>query len=199
MKYLKIYITAFLILSTVAVSSGQSKYTTLNYSLGLPAGDISDYIDEVSFRGLNIAFRSEVNGMLMLGVKTGYNVFYEDSGYRTATDGTLTISGRQYRYEQVVPIYFTIGKQFLEDNNLRPYINLGIGTSYIERETDIGIFAFTDDTWQFSLNPEVGVVYWVYPGFGFNLGLSYYANFKNDVFEGQNYLGIQAGIAFYSR
>ncbi|WP_137090996.1 glycine--tRNA ligase [Mangrovivirga cuniculi] len=198
MKKILLYTISGLLLIASYQMNAQTKYTSISYSLGLPTGDLSDYIEEVSFRGLNLSFRSEVNGGVMLGFKTGYNVFYEDSGYKTAVDGNTSISGRQYRYQDAVPIYFTIGKQFLEDE-IRPYVNLGIGTTYINRETDIGIFAFTDETWQFSLNPEVGVVYWVYPGFGLNLGLSYYANFKNDDFEAQNYFGIQAGISFYNR
>ncbi|NMM48234.1 outer membrane beta-barrel protein [Marinigracilibium pacificum] len=198
MKHTKLYTLIIIFLLTSSIGFAQSKYSSLNYSMGLPTGDLADYIEDASFRGLTFSFRSEVNEMLMLGVKVGYNAFYEDSGYKTATDGNTTISGRQYRYEHVVPIYFTIGKQFLEDD-FRPYINLGIGTSYIDRETDIGVFAFKDDTWQFSLNPELGFVYWVYPGFGLNFGVSYYANFKNDTFDAQNYVGIQAGISFYSR
>ena len=76
----------------------------ISYPIAFPAGNLSDYISNTSFRGINLEFGKEVKPNLIAEIETGWNVFYQEQPDQVYTEGTASISGKQFRYTNSVPI-----------------------------------------------------------------------------------------------
>lgn len=188
-----------LLLLPVICSQGinaQSSFT-MSYPIGIPMGDLSDYIGAVSYRGINLEFNRRIKDNLEVGLETGWNVFYEKQAEKVYTDGTASISGVQFRYTNAVPII--AGAKFIKSISgkpMTPYIGVGLGTLYVDRSTDFGLYRITIDAWQFCIRPELGFIYKAERGVGFFVGGKYYAAFGTDDLDGQSYLTINIGVVF---
>ena len=66
-------------------------------------------------------------------------------------------------------------RYYFTDNTtaVRPFVGLGIGTSWTERRLEVGQFASTISRWQFALAPEVGMYIPINDQFAFNVGARY--------------------------
>lgn len=154
LKHIILGLTFFL--GSFAVSEAQS-FTTVGYSVGIPMGDMSDYIGKTSWRGFSFDFSKLVNENFAVGFGLGWQVFYEDNGYQSFVRETATVSGNEYRYVNSFPIYVTGHYVVSSQGPVIPYAGLGIGTIANNRDRDVGIFRFEEDQWHFALRPEVGL------------------------------------------
>ncbi|MFO7614070.1 MAG: outer membrane beta-barrel protein [Bacteroidales bacterium] len=166
-----------------------------NYDMSFGTGNLGEYISAGSFRGMSVQYRYSATDNLLVGFDLGWNVFYEKKEYDTYTVGTQSLSGVQYRYQNQVPLLFTVDYMFMADSDFRPYIGLGIGTMYSERSTQMGIWTLEEDPWQFALKPEFGMLYAVTPGTGLKLGFKYYTGMGGEL-DTQGYFTISVGMAF---
>src|SRR5690348_6321176 len=132
-----IFIISFCFI-TVGAAFAQSN-TTISYSVGFPVGDLSDYITNVSWRGVSLDFRKMVNPNIGVGFSTGWNVFYESMGRNTYTVDNQSLTGKQYRYSNHFPIYINPTYYLRPDDTVNPYFTLGIGTIYSLRNTDMNL------------------------------------------------------------
>ncbi|GGZ12600.1 hypothetical protein GCM10007049_00360 [Echinicola pacifica] len=176
-------------------ASGQDGFT-ISYPVAFATGDIADYVKPVSFRGLTFDYRSRINENIALGLSSGWNVFYEELPYDTYTIGNESISGKQYRYNNQIPILFTAAYYLKPDQKFNPYGSLGIGTTYSRRNTDMGLYTVELEAWNFTLAPEVGVQSEVIPGLNTSFSLIYYNGFQagNELDKAQSYLAIKIGV-----
>jgi hypothetical protein len=182
-----------LLLATISLTSVHAQRGfnfTVAYPVSFPVGNMSDYISQTSFRGITMEFNHFQTPNLNLGIETGWNVFYERVDNEVFTDKTASISGVQFRYTNAVP---------MNNNNLKPYIGAGLGTLYIDKYTDFGLYRIVDDAWQFCIRPEIGIAYGMGNGSALTLGGKYYAGFEADDLEAQNYFSISLGIIFGSK
>ncbi len=193
MKKILILATLSIVVSLGAVAQNMS---TIMYNVAIPMGDLKDYINPVSARGVAYDYQYLMTDNFALGAGIGWQVFYEDIGFFESTDGTATISGYQYRYLNSFPAHIT-GTYFLDNGGtLIPYAGLGIGVIYNERETDFGIFAIQDKTWHFSFRPEVGLMFDVNYRFAMKINARYVQGFNAKDLDGQNYLALGLGFVF---
>ena len=190
----KIFFILFAVISFQLVK-GQGGYFALTYSVGVPMGDLKDYIGQTSFRGANMEFYWHVKPTLDAGMEVGWNVFYEKKDRATYTQGTESINGVQYRYTNAVPLIAGLRWRKSGDK-IDPYLGIGIGASSVNRSTDFGLYRIYTNTWQFCVRPEAGLIYHLGGGTGLTLGAKYYANMGNDELDAQSYVAIQAGFVF---
>lgn len=179
------------------LASAQGGGFTISYPIGFPMSDLNDYISKASWRGINFEFNKRVKPQVVVGLETGWNVFYENAGEQQYVDKTVTLTGRQYRYTNSVPII--AGAKYFPKTaheNLRPYAGLGIGTLYSNRSTDFGLYRITYEAWQFALRPEAGLVYKSNSGVNPFVGVKYYWAFDGGDLDGQPYLTLNVGVAF---
>jgi outer membrane protein len=108
----------------------------------------------------------------------------------------MTLSGKQYRYQNQVPLLVSADYIFTRDNAVKPYAGLGLGTMYSERATDMGTWRLLENPWHFALKPEIGLMYDMSPGTAFKLSARYYTGFGSGDLETQSYFTISAGFAF---
>ena len=169
---------------------------TVAYPISFPMGDLSDYIGQTSFRGITLEFNKRQKKNLDIGIEASWHTFYERQDSKVYTEGTASISGIQYRYTNSIPLLAGV-KYYKETNGqLYPYAGLGLGTLYINRSTDFGLYRITNETWQFALRPELGIVMKAGSGVWGVLGVKYYAGFGNDDLDGQSYFSVNLGLMF---
>lgn len=156
MKYFLTLIIIFMLSVNVFAQQG---YGGISWSIGLPEEDLKDYIDETSYRGFGIDFRSFVTKSISIGGYTGWNIMDQ------RVDGTIefdngAVTGTQIRYVNSFPIMLTghihIGGP---RSAIRPYFGIGVGTYYVIQRLEIGINAFEKNDWHFGLAPEVGFLF----------------------------------------
>jgi len=191
-----IYSIVFLSLVLTGLVQAQSGYTAIQYVMSFGSGDIGEYISKPSFRGAVFEYQRSINENVSAGIELGWNVFYEKKDYDTYSFETASLSGVQYRYSNNFPMLVTVEYNLKPDNMLKPYANLGIGTMYTRRNTDMGIWTLEEKAWHFALKPEIGVLLEVSPGAAFKIAAKYYVGFKSGDLETQSYFGITGGFAF---
>lgn len=175
----------------------QEDYWSVQYGMSFGTGDLNDYISEPSFRGALIEYRKAIKGNLLVGLDIGWNVFYEKKDFDTYTSGTVTVSGVQYRSQNLIPIMISADYFFKTNTTFKPYVGFGIGTIYTERNTDMGQFRLQQNQWHFALKPELGMLYEVAYKTNIKLAAKYYNGFEADSLEGnQNYFSVSAGVTF---
>jgi len=187
----------FLFLALVSIQAiyGQKGYSVINYSMGFSTGDFNEYVDQVSYRGVNLEFYWNVKPNWEAGLEVGWNVFYAKEDKKVYTEGTQSISGVQYRYTNAVPII--VGARWRRTGGrTEPYLGGGLGTTSVNRSTDFGLYRIYNNTWQFCLRPEAGLIYKLSETSGLNAGIKYYANFENDDLSAQTYFTVNVGFAF---
>jgi hypothetical protein len=170
--------------------------STIMYNVAIPMGDLKDFINPVSARGVSFDYQYMMTDNVGLGFGIGWQVFYEDIGFFESVDGTATLSGYQYRYLNSFPAHFT-ATYYLDNGNLIvPYAGLGIGVIYNIRNLDFGTFTIEDDAWHFSFRPEAGLMFDINYRFAMKLNARYVQGFNTKDLDGQNYLAIGLGFVF---
>ena len=159
----KILIFIALLVSTS--SFAQRAYWSFNYNMSFGIGEQQEFIERGSFRGFGIDGRGFVTNNISIGGSFSWEVFDEirrnlgpqpiDGGI-DGIDGVVT--GVQYRFINTLPIMVNSHFYLGNDGAVRPYFGLGIGTSYVDERTDIGLISVQGKKWGFALQPELGVV-----------------------------------------
>ncbi len=158
----------FIIIIAVLTSTSafaQRTFWSFNYPMSFATGEQQDYIERASFRGIGIDGRGFVTDNISIGGTFSWEVFDEikrnlpptpiDVGIENVEG---VISGTQYRFINTLPIMVN-GHFYLGSNGtIRPYFGLGLGTSYVEQRTDVGLVSILGKKWGFAVQPEVGVM-----------------------------------------
>jgi outer membrane protein W len=151
---------------------------TFNYSIGFPSGDLSDFTKQVSFRGATFDFRKMVNPNIGVGFSLGWNVFYEELASDTYTVDNVSLSGKQYRYSNHIPMMINPTYYLKPGETINPYVSLGIGTMYTRRNTDMNLYTVEQEAWNFLLQPEIGMQYMLSDMNAINLSGKFNYGFK---------------------
>jgi len=168
----------------------------ISYPIGFPMGNLHDYVGSTSFRGINMEFNKIVAPNQTVGLETGWNVFYQHVDKKVYTEGSQSITGVQYRYTNAVPI-IAGGKFYFESKkSIHPYVGVGLGTLYVDRTTDFGIYRINTDAWQFCIRPEAGIEARAGSAESFFIGVKYYWAFNTSDLDAQPYLTLNVGFRF---
>ncbi len=179
----------------VGLAQDQNIYM-IEYPIAFGVGDLGEFIDEPSFRGFNFGYRYLVDEEVAIGMDIGWQTFYEDRDLATYTDGTQSITGKQYRYMNMFTASAQVDKVFAPGSDLRPFVGIGAGTSYARRTVDMGQWSLEKDPWQFMLQPEAGVSLYLSNGNAVLLSANYYWSFETQQLEAQSFLSLNIGYAF---
>jgi hypothetical protein len=129
----------------------------LQYSLGFPAGDTRDLTGEVSFLGMDLGFRRFASSRVSWGLSAGLQVF-DESTTRTATVTGGAVSGRQYRYTNVIPLYAGV-HYHLGRNSFHPYLAANAGVQLVTRRIQFGTGRLASTSVHAALAPEAGLYF----------------------------------------
>ena len=191
-KIIFIISICFITVGAVAQSS-----TTLSYSVGIPVGDLSDYIGNMSWRGVSLDYRKMVNPNIGVGFSASWNVFYEAMGRSTYTIDNQSLTGKQYRYSNHIPLYVNPTYYLKPGETVNPFFSLGIGTIYTLRNTDMNLYTWEQEAWGFALAPEVGLNYNIDDTAAFTVSGKLNYGFKSgDLNSDQSFFVINVGFTF---
>lgn len=192
----KIILVISFCLISVGALVAQSN-TTLSYSIGFPVGDLSDYIQNMSWRGITLDYRKMVNPNVGVGFSAGWNVFYEELDRDTYTIDNQSLTGKQYRYSNHIPLYVNPTYYLKPGESLNPFISLGIGTIYTLRNTDMNLYTWEQESWGFALAPEVGLHYSIDDATAVTVtGKLNHAFKSGDIDAAQSFFSLNLGFSF---
>ena len=183
-------------LTMPSIVKAQSGYTSIQYQMGFGMGDLGDYIEKASFRGAVLDYQKNLSTSISVGGEFAWSTFYEKKEYDTYTVDQHSLSGIQYRYSNMFPMLACVEYSLKPDGEVRPFVNLGIGTMYTIRETDMGLWMVEEKAWQFGLKPELGVIYDVGMNSSVKLEGKYYMGIGGSKLENQSFFAISAGMVF---
>lgn len=193
----KIFVAACaLFLCTVGLVNAQN-VTTVTYSVGFGTGDVKEFIPSASFRGISIEYNHMVQDNIGVGFQVGWNVFYDDLPYDTYTIDNVSLSGKQWRYSNHVPLLISANYFFKPGERVNPFVGVGLGTIYTLRNTDMNLYTIEEDGWSFGFSPTIGARIEASDVTKFNVSLRYNTASKaGDFNAAQNYLSLNVGFAF---
>ena len=191
-----IILVALLVMVFASATQAQSSFFSINYSVSIPTGNTADYIDQVSGRGINLEYQRFIKPSFAIGGEIGSYTLYKRESSKVYTEGSASLSGVQYRYQNNYPILITGTYYANRTGEFRPYAGLGLGTIAHDRRIDMGVFSSEETHWQFALRPEVGILYRPAQYVGFRLGAKYYQSFSSSNLDGQSTVGLNFGIVF---
>jgi outer membrane protein len=190
------------VLVTAAPAQLARDYTgVLSYNIGMPTGDLNDFISNTSFRGFEVEGRRFIRPDLSWSLSWQWNTFNE------ATSGTFRIpnghiTGNQHRVLYSWPFlakahyYFT--EPTISNKNAVPYVGLGAGAYWIRETLEFGIVAVEETSWHFGFSPEAGVLI---PTVGANdivMSAGYHYAFRSGDSGPHSYWTVKLGIAYSS-
>ncbi len=187
----------FLVLITGALitpSLAQSSFS-LQYSMGF-GGNMNSYITSTSLQGVTMEYKMYPQPNISIGFDASWNHFYERRPYDTYSQGTLSLTGVQYRTADAVPMYVTTSFYLKPGDRINPYVGLGIGTMYASRFTDMGIWRLTEDGWHFALKPEAGVLVSANPDMDILFGFRYNYAFETTDAKEQSFMTFNIGFVW---
>jgi opacity protein-like surface antigen len=190
-----LYIIFFTAIASAAMA--QNSYISWQYSVGFTTGDLHNYIKPVSWRGFDFDYRKFVKPNVGVGFEVGWNVFYEKKPFDTYTNGKWDYSGKQYRYSNNVPILVSAAYYINPTEKFTPFIGLGIGTMYSQRDTEMGQYSFELDAWHFAMRPELGVIFNSQDGVGISLSTKYFYGVKTGDLPAEGFFTLNIGLLIY--
>ena len=193
----KIIIVLSIVCFGNSVVNAQRSFTSLQYSIGFGAGDLKNFISKTSFRGITFDWRKNVNPNVGVGLELGWNVFYEAKSSDTYTQGNVSLSGKQYRYQNAFPMLVSADYFFKPNEKFNPFIGLGMGTLFSLRNTDMSIYTIEEEAWHFALRPEAGFLYQLSDETSAFVAIKFYNGFgAGDLKQTQSYFSLNVGLAF---
>ncbi len=168
---------------------------SMQYSMGF-GGTINNFITSTSLRGATFEYKIYPDPSFSIGLDAGWNHFYERHAFDTYTSGNTSYSGVQFRYADAVPIYITGNYYFSPGNKVNPFLGVGVGTIYLSRYLDMGIFRITEDEWHFGVKPEGGALVNLSPDMDLILSLRYNKAFATTDTADQSYMTFNIGFVW---
>jgi hypothetical protein len=191
-----ILLLALLVITIAGTANAQKSLFSLNYAVSIPTGSTSDFIDQASGRGFIAEFQIFKKRNITIGGELGHFTLYKREQNKVYTEGSASLSGVQYRYQQSYPILATGTYYATTEGAIKPYGSLGVGTIAHNRRIDMGIFSSEDTYWQFALRPELGILISPSDSFAFNIGAKYYQSLSGGGLDGQSNIGLNFGFVF---
>jgi len=178
------------------LAHAQGGYFIGRYQVGVPVGDTKDYIDKTSWAGLTMGYRYMPNSRFAIGGDLGWQTYNKQNTYDTYTRGTASLSGIQFRYQNMFE-FSAQGEMVLNDGgDFRPYVGLGVGGLYVRRQTTFGLYEIEQDPCQFMVKPGLGFTYYLSDGTGLIVGTEFIAGFQDQELTGQSMVAINIGLVF---
>ena len=194
---LKSIIILFLLLSVNLFA--QDFLTGLTYSISVPTGETSDFINSTSFKGLSIDLRKFFSHNASVGFLIGWSTFEEETN-ETISTSVGDVSGEQNRLINSFPVMITTDYYFGEGREFKPFIGIGVGMYYIYHQLEQVEQNLESNKWHFGVAPEVGFAYLLESVYAFvNVRYNYAFGVENEITKistAQSYLTFNIGFAF---
>ncbi len=169
----------------------------INFGVGMPAGDLSDFLDgETSYRDMSIELKRVIGDHFAVGGRLGWAGFYQKFDRTTYEFPGGAVTSSVFNYMYIVPIQAVANYFPLADAPVQPYVGLGFGVFSNTRKTDLGLYGIDNNDWRMGITPEIGVVVPLGDaGWGLEAKYSYNYIFYNELeFDQLSYMDLKIGI-----
>lgn len=197
----KIYIIVLVLLGFMNVQ-GQESYWSINWDITMTSDETNEFIDEVGYRGLSIEGRYFLKENMSVGGFVAWDNLFDKvtdlPPIEIESNGNKGhISGTQLHYLNVVPILATSHFYLKSNKDLKVFMGVGVGGVYVEQRSDLGLRSFYTDSFEFGVQPEIGVYIPVgYGGSGLNFAVRYLYGTGAGELESLNTLTFAIGFGF---
>jgi outer membrane protein W len=129
----------------------------VGYEVAIPTNN--DYLSETSWSGFRFEYRHMVTPNVSIGLAVSFNTFDEYFTRQTyqMPDGTGAITSDMIRQIYTSPMTASV-HYYLDGNNIRPYVGLGLGAQYSEQNAYFNIYGVSSNNWGFVTRPEIGIL-----------------------------------------
>jgi len=150
----------------------QDWFGMATYQISKGLGDTEEFIDDVSFLGAGLDLRKTLFGGTTAGVGMAWNVFHD------RTEGVIeldngAVSGSQDRYINAFPVMFGLHQYIGNWRKSRVHVGINGGGFLLIQTFRIGVTEFEEDTWEWGVAPEAGVVVPIRTGAWFAINARY--------------------------
>jgi outer membrane protein len=168
----------------------------MQHAISLPLDRTNAFINNMSLRGIVLDYRYHPSPKTGVGLTSGWVAFFDSKMHDThdVANGMLTVSGKQYRYLNSVPLLFAIDHYIHPERILSRFIGLGIGTTYNRIDKKTGPYQTRLHAWQPTIAPEAGVRIGYDFSFSTYLSLRYTYSLETNALPDQSYLSVNIGI-----
>lgn len=134
-----------------------SWFGAITYNTALPLASSADFAGNFSPRGFGVDVRYMFMRHLSAGLAFGWQGFDEKTDEVVSLDNAA-VQGTQLRYINAAPMLVNVNYYVTQlSRHIVPFVGFGLGTYYIERRVDVGIYSIYDDAWHFGIAPEAGI------------------------------------------
>lgn len=196
----KLILISALFVMILASNANAQSLTTVSYSMGIGTGNLGEYTPQFSGRGMTLDFREMVQSNIGVGFSLGWNVFYDELPYDTYTIDNRSLSGRQYRTVNAAPLMVAADYYFNPGNDFNPFLGIGVGGIYYQRDTDMGIYRLNQNAFTFGFVPQAGFHYSLNSSSALSFAVKYNLGLAGGDFDNsQSYLSLNIGFLFLGR
>jgi opacity protein-like surface antigen len=168
--------------------------TSVMYSVAIPMGTSADYIGETSFRGFAVTGDYFLDDEWSLGFSTGVQTFYEELGTQSYSLETLTVTGEEFRYINMIPAIMMGKYHFDRYGVVTPHIGFGAGFHWVDERREFAGFQFEESSFRFGIQPEAGVGFEISPSTDLLFVSTYHQSFESKNLQAHSFLAFQLGL-----
>jgi opacity protein-like surface antigen len=113
----------------------------IGYEINIPSGSFRDYITNPAYKGFTAGLAYPVSDQLKLGIRTGYNDYYQKYSRKVYEQGKgSAVSAVVSNSIQQIPIMISADYTILKKGAVRPYVAAGGGMNLISFDQYLGEF-----------------------------------------------------------
>jgi hypothetical protein len=191
---MKRIIIALTVLFMALTINAQEVIWKLTYDVGIPFSATKEFTSPVSWRGLSLDFDRFVGDNLAVGLGFSWSTFVEKESDSDYQRDNILLHGTQVRYINDIPLMARFS-WYQPVSSMDSYATLGAGATWQELRREIGTWAFVGSYWQFTMIPEVGIIYPVGNTY-LNARVKYVQAFETSEAPALSYLSIGVGFAW---
>lgn len=152
----KILYTVALFFAMISTANSQNIWS-INYDIGVPLGDFTNYISKTSWRGFGVSGAKYVTDNINIGGTFLWSGFYEKVDRQTYSEPGVDLTTSLWKHMYITQLSFDANYSFMPGGTIQPYAGLGMGPYFIQQETQAGRYLVQDKEWKFALSPQIGV------------------------------------------
>ena len=200
-KILITLITIFLTSSIFAQFSELLRFNSgglvsVQWNMAQPVGSMTDFVNNTSFKGINIDYRHCYKKNIILGGRIGWNSFFENKGLSNIEDGTTTSYTNLEHKVNAIPMLVVVDYMVRSDKFI-PYAGVGIGAYFINSYVSSNNVKTTStNSFHFGVSPEVGItIPFIISNFGLNVSTRYNYAFGAGSSSGYSWFDFNIGLS----
>jgi len=157
---------------------------TLSFEPATPMGDMRNFIEKSTLRGLNGSASWFVSEKITVGMSIQWTGFYQKDERATWEFDGGAVTATAWKEFYILPLYANAKYHFLDEyeSRLLPFVGLNVGVAYIDQTAQVGTYEFREQSWKFAFAPEVGtrIPMGIERSWGFNLMVRYQMAIYNE-------------------